>query len=187
MRRKSLVLIGFLLIFTGVASAQTYKTYSPQIQVRATRPGAPSIVTFQAPERIIPSHHLPVYVAAKAGDSDLKDIVWNFYCCGSQYEGGAYHVKEGEGEDLDGKFFINTLSVLNYGSPFRAAWLVLHLSVWAVDQEGRSSEKIFFDVTLDPTAPDTFPPPEDGRTYAKDFGDIKGHIFFPQAPGGIQP
>lgn len=185
MKRKAFAISGSLLIFVGVASAQTYST---QIRERLPALGAPSFTAFHAPERIVPGYYLPIYVGVKAGQSDLKEIGWSLSCCANRvHEGGAYYVRTGEENEVDGKFYLNTLPVIHH-RPFFASGIVLYLSVWAVDREGRPSERRYFDVTLDPGAPKVFPAPKDGRTYTRDMGVITGDIHYPAGDGsGGQP
>ena len=176
---SALLLGGMLLSMPAWA-----QTYSTQIRERAPSPSGPSFVSFLAPERIIPGSYLPIYVAVKAGESDLKEIGWSLYCCASRvWEGGAYYVRTGEEKELEGRFYLNTLPVFRHNNAFFASGLVLYLSVWAVDREGRSSERKYFDVTLDPWGPKVFPAPKDGRTYARELGIITGDIHYPAGDG----
>lgn len=181
MRKKALVVGAFLLMGAGTASAQTY---SGQIRERVSPLGAPSFAAFHAPERIIPGFYLPIFVAVKAGEGDLKEIGWSLYCCAQRvYEGGTYYIKAGEEKEVEGRFYLNTLSVLRHGNLFFHSGLVLYLNIWAVDRAGRVSEKKYFDVTLDPLAPRVFAAPGDGRTYARDMGVITGDIHYPAGDG----
>lgn len=180
MRKKALVVGAFLLMGAGTALAQTD---SAQIRERVSPLGAPSFAAFHAPERIIPGFYLPIFVAVKAGEGELKEIGWSLSCCATRvHEGGAYRVQAGEEKGLDGRFYLNTLPVIRH-TPFFASGLVLYLSIWAVDRAGRVSEKKYFDVTLDPLAPRVFAAPRDGRTYARDMGVITGDIHYPAGDG----
>lgn len=176
--RRSLALwSAFLGVTTMVGWAYGF---SAHLGKSLPPPGAPAFLAFRAPEQVAPGFSVPVYLAVKAGESDLKEIGWSFQCCAARVlTGGAYHVHLGEEKELAGFFDLNTLSAIRHDNPFRASGLVLRVSVWAVDRAGRRSEVKSFDVTLEPGAPKTLPPPADGRSYQRNMGQITGDIRRP--------
>jgi len=146
---------------------------------------APQITLLHAPSLIPPPYSLPVYVSAKAGDADLKELVWSFenppY---SDTAFGSYRIRPGEEREVSGHFKLSTLEALESGTLSNTQNLYIYIKIWARDVNDRISKVGEFVVTLDLQAPRSFPPPRSEMSFAKNFGVIQGRIVPPISDGG---
>jgi hypothetical protein len=147
-------------------------------------PNAPQLVLLHAPGLIQPPYSVPVYVSVKAGNADLKEIVWSFdnppY---SDVAFGSYRIKPGEEREASGHFRLSTHEALQSGTLSNAQDVYIYIKIWARDVNDQISKVGTFVVTLDLQAPRAFPPPQSSLSFAKNFGVIQGRIVPPVSDG----
>ena len=133
-----------------------------------------------APKRIVPPNDLPVYVSVKAGEADLKEIVWSFESPPyGAISFGAYRIKPGEEKEVSARFTLSTFDAISSGTLSNTQDLFIYIKIWARDVDGRISRVGSFDITLDILAPKKFPPPKSSLTFARNFGVIEERIVPP--------
>ncbi|MFQ5913628.1 MAG: hypothetical protein ACE5JS_10630 [Nitrospinota bacterium] len=165
----------FLVVGASVAAAQIIIQ-----QGQAVAPDAPKIVLLHAPKKILPARNLPVYLSVKAGEANLKEIVWSFENPPYSDEAfGSYRIKPGEEKEVTGHFVLSTFDALRSGTLSNATDLLVYIKIWARDVQERSSQIGYFEVILDPLASKEFPPPNMNLNFAKNFGIIEGRIVPP--------
>ena len=175
-KRTWLVVLA-LFFFVGTLTATAAMAQNKIRDGRTVAPNAPKLVLLHAPKRIVPVEDLPIYVSVKAGEADLKEIVWSFenppY---SDISFGAYRIKPGEEKEVTGHFTLSTFDALRTGTISNTEDLVLYIKVWARDVEERISQVGYFEVILDSLAKKDFSPPDSNMSFAKNFGVIEGRI-----------
>jgi hypothetical protein len=127
-----------------------------------------SVITqsFAAPE-IRPGVTWKVYLKASDPDGDMK----NLYAEVFQYGLGPYplsitRVKEGDGRDLSGYFYLNTGD--EPGMHFKNLILTVHIQ----DKAGHFSAPVKFSLAFNGAAPFVQPSPPAGVFQEKDLGPI---------------
>ena len=184
LRRLWVIALGlhFALGFLPVTAALGQTTIQDG---QTVSPNAPQLVLLDAPGRIQPPYSLPVYVSVKAGNADLKEIVWSFdnppY---SDIAFGTYRIKPGEERGVSGHFRLSTLDALDSGTLSNTQDIYIYIKIWARDVNDQISKVGTFVVTLDLQAPRAFPPPQSNLSFAKNFGVIQGRIVPPVSDGG---
>lgn len=182
--RRGWAVAASLFVAVGVLPASVALAQVTIRQGRAVAPNAPQIILLHAPTRIQPAQDLPVYVSAKAGDADLKEIVWSFenppY---SDTAFGSYRIQPGEEKEVAGYFTLSTFRALEGGTLSNTQNRLIYIKIWARDVQDRSGQVGYFEVTLDLQAQKDLPPPSSTLRFAKNFGVIEGRIVSPIGDG----
>ncbi|MDP6085584.1 MAG: hypothetical protein QGF68_05965 [Nitrospinota bacterium] len=155
---------------------------------RKISPDGPKLVLLHAPKWIVPPNDLPVYVSVKAGEADLKEIVWSFESPPyGEIAFGAYRIKPGEEKEVSGHFTLSTFDAIRGGTLSNTQDLYVYIKILARDVDGRISRVGSFDITLDILAPKKFPPPKSNLRFARNFGVIEGRIVPPVSDASEVP
>ncbi len=171
--------LGFLFLWATLAATGAMAQTTIR-EGRKISPDNPKLVLLYAPKRIVPPNDLPVYVSVKAGEANLKEIVWSFESPPyGEISFGAYRIKPGEEKEVSGHFTLSTFDAISSGTLSNTQDLFVYIKIWARDVDGRISREGSFDITLDILAPKKFPPPKSNLRFARNFGVIEGRIVPP--------
>ena len=182
-RKVWVLALGFSVVLAALGGSVTVAQTTIQNGKKVSA-NAPKLVLLNGPERIIPGWSLPVYVSVKAGESNLKEIVWSFESPPyGEAAFGHYRIKKGEEREVTGQFRVSTFDAIRRGTLSNFHHLYVYITIWGRDVDERISEMGEFTLTLDLQGPETFPPPNSNMDFSKRLGTIEGRIIPPVSDG----